>query len=120
VATTKRSKFIYGDKVITPDNNRGKVVSVYTIGKEYYCKVKFDNAYLMPSEMEYHQDAITAVSSTSFSYKAMYNSSSQCPICGENWNKMNSPIFGKSEIWIDCLKCKKKKEDIMEEYEKNH
>ena len=47
-------------------------------------------------------------------------SKDRCPICSTEWHRVEHPIHGKKEIWEDCLKCNKTKEDIMETKNINH
>lgn len=53
-------KFKYGDKVKV-GNNTGKIVSIIKDHFSYICKVKFDNRFLIPQEMEYEECLIEMV-----------------------------------------------------------
>lgn len=48
-------KFKYGDRVRI-GTHVAKVVSVYKDHRHYMCKVKFENRFLIPQEMEYTED----------------------------------------------------------------
>ena len=58
----------------------------------------------------------TTSHSTSKSYDNYFTNQtvpeSQCPRCRTEWHIAESPIFGKKEIWYDCIKCNLTREEI--------
>lgn len=95
------SKFKYGD-IVTVGKNIAKVISVFKKGDATMCRVRFKNKNLMPREMEYLEWQLSFEKEHPF-----------CPICESSWNITK---FNMQE-WKDCLKCNKKMEDLIEEYE---
>lgn len=94
------SKFKYGDKVHV-NGHEGKIVSIKKQGTKYMCRVKFDNKYLLPSEMDYEENLL----------KEIVNPEDRCPCCYTKWTvtKFNN------KTWKDCKKCNKTEEVILKE-----
>lgn len=93
-------KFKFGDRVKV-GKHLGEIVSVRkNLNSNYLCKVKFDNKFLIPSEMEYKEEELQFEDGRTVG----------CPICQTPWHEVK---FGQ-HVWKDCLKCNKKEEDIIE------
>ena len=109
----------YGDNVKIKTNGTykiGKVIKVVgnvLIG--YTCTVKFDSN-IIPSEMDFPDHYLEPHEVGASRYVGSWRfSGDNCPICKQAWHEVESPMFGKKEIWKDCLKCKKTKEQLMKE-----
>lgn len=94
------SKFKYGDKV-SANGHEGRVISIKKQGNTYICKVKFDNEYLLPSEMDYEESLL----------REIVKPEDRCPCCHTKWTvtKFNN------QVWKDCKKCNKTEEVILQE-----
>jgi 16S rRNA (cytosine967-C5)-methyltransferase len=94
------SRFKYGDKV-SANGHEGRVVSIKKQGNTYICKVKFDNEYLLPSEMDYEESLL----------REIIKPEDRCPCCYTKWTvtKFNN------QVWKDCKKCNKTEEVISQE-----
>lgn len=115
-------KFKYGDAVEV----NGHTGTIRRITKKangnYIYNVHFDNSNLIPPHMDFPESHINHYNGGNkkyqydgrFSYKNLMYSKDRCPICSTEWHRVEHPIHGKKEIWEDCLKCNKTKEDIME------
>jgi len=109
----------YGDKVKIKTNGTykiGKVISVRGNSFDgYECTVKFDSPSVVPNEMDFPEGYLEPCEEKINVFGHWVDTGENCPICKQKWHKIESPIFGKKEIWIDCLKCKKTKEQLMKE-----
>lgn len=103
-----------GDRVIA-NTHKGRISHVYyNRNGNKMCNVVFDDKKLMPSEMEFPEYKLKhEPEDNDWSYGRGYNSyrdpAKWCPKCGTKWTETK---FG-NQIWYDCNKCKKKKEDII-------
>ena len=121
-------KYKYGDRVQV-NGHAGTVKSVRTSSSGgYECTVYFDDPNLIPPFMEVPENHIKPYYGGTkkyeydnrFSYKRIMNGSEYCPVCNTKWHTIEHPIFGKKQVWKDCLKCKKTQEQIMESKNVNH
>lgn len=53
-------KFKYGDRVWA-GNHAGKIISIRKYNSNYICKVKFENRFLIPQEMEYKESELELI-----------------------------------------------------------
>lgn len=53
-------KFNYGDRVWV-GNHAGKIISIRKYNFNYICKVKFENRFLIPQEMEYKESELELI-----------------------------------------------------------
>jgi hypothetical protein len=95
--------FKYGDRVLA-GKHPGTVVSITKQATGYYCRVRFDDKKLIPSEMTYEQDNL----------KFLEFNENACPMCGSQWKVTE---FMK-KIWKDCKSCNDTKENLQEKYNK--
>lgn len=112
----------YGDRVKVRSGSGphiGTVISVRgNVFNGYTCIVKFDNQQLIPPQMEFPESWLEDYDDKINCWGHWVNPKKVCPICRNEWHVMEHPIFGKKEIWKDCLKCKKTMEEIMKEIDK--
>lgn len=115
-------KYKYGDKVQV-NGHKGTITRIVRKHSgDYICTVTFDDPNLIPPFMDFPENHIKPDHSSRpkyeydrrFSYRSIMNKDRYCPICSTEWHRVEHPIHGKKEIWEDCLKCNKTKEDIME------
>lgn len=95
-------KFKIKDKV-SVNGNKAVVIDVLK-NKQY--RVKFDNIFLIPPEMDVEEDNLV------FSDP----NRERCPFCKEKWKITQ---FNR-QIWRDCVKCKKTAEELIDIYENDN
>ena len=102
--------------IVKCNGNEARVTSSWqeSDGK-VVCRIKYTNTNITPNEIEVDAKALMFSSghSNKFSYKEMFERDERCPNCSSRWHITESPIFGKKEVWVDCLKCNMRKEDIV-------
>lgn len=96
------AKFKYGDTVLV-GKNRAKVISIYKERNSYMYRVRFENINLIPREMDYPESFLNFEEDYPF-----------CPVCKSEWKISKFNMY----VWRDCIKCGKKSEDLIEEFEK--
>ena len=83
---------------------KGNIIDL-SLGTENQYKIKFDQSdELIGADDWYSEDSIEP-------------EESYCPICNSVWKKTQSPVVGVD--WFDCPICKKTKETIEKELNKN-
>lgn len=100
-------KFKFGDRAVL-NGHLGTIESIYMDANGgYICRIKFDNQFLIPPEMEVEEYLLTKAASTG---NYSNDPKGKCPKCGEKWHitKMNM------HVWYDCVKCKKTKEELID------
>ena len=114
------AKYKYGDRVRVRTNGTHKIGKVVNITGNSYsgytCTVDFDNPpVVVPQQMDFPEYQLEMYEEKTNVFGHWINTGEICPICKEKWHIIESPMFGKKEIWIDCIKCKKTKKQIMKE-----
>ena len=100
-------KFKYGDKVRV-GNHTGKIISIIKDHIHYICKVKFDNRFLIPQEMEYEEHLIEMVE------EAPASKNAKCT-CGITATYGEVPIKNHS----DYCDLKNPQKEVQENYNHN-
>lgn len=120
--------FAVGDKVVYRLGRRGMVTKcIKTMnGKDRY-EVTFNDGLIPKNIVCFESDLKFSSSQYKFNFNApntklgdrpdvinfKKDTNTYCPKCGSKWKKTESPIFGKLEVWYDCVKCNKRKEDLV-------
>jgi hypothetical protein len=99
-------RFKFGDRVeVSGHRCIVRSVRIDTNGNYHYV-VKWDSEQLIPREMEYPE---MHLNETLKLYNRFIDTSIYCPLCENKWHKT---AYG-NNVWFDCLRCGKKKEDIV-------
>ena len=112
------SIFKYGDRVKVNTNGTDKLGKIISIRGNTYvgftCVVDFDSPpILIPQQMEFAEEDLVLCGRKSTMFNRQVDTNKYCPVCSESWHEVESPIHGSKEIWTDCLKCNKTKEELM-------
>lgn len=110
----------YGDKVKVKTNGSYKIGKVISVKGDIYngimCTVDFDNPpVLVPQKMDLPESFLEPHDEKINVFGHWIDTDDVCPICRQNWHKIEHPIHGGKIVWRDCLKCKKTKEQLMKE-----
>lgn len=112
-------KFGYGDQVVVSTNGTnksGKVISVFRDRTgSIQCRVRFDSPTVVPSEMEFPESLLSPSGKAHVGLGRWVDIDVGCPKCGSSWHTIEHPVFGKKQIWYDCIKCDKTREQIEKE-----
>jgi len=115
-------KFKFGDKVIV-NGVKGAVVSLWIdLSGDYIYRVRVNNSldveypenHLRPDKPKVKFMVGGQMVANAYGF-ARNNPEVNCPICKERWKIQEHPIHGSKELWYDCIKCSKTREQIEEE-----
>lgn len=115
-------KFKYGDRVWT-GNHAGKIVSIRRYDFNYICKVKFENRFLIPQEMEYKESELELMKALNVEEKQIAEAKCTCGIAKtygkipkEN-HKYYCDLVRTPEAKKQKETTKKKHDDLLEQFE---
>jgi hypothetical protein len=94
----KKANFKKDDLVVV-GSHTGTIISCKKENGKYLHTVRFDNKRLIPPEMDYEEKHIKL---------------QKCMVCDEPWHVTRY----NTQVWYDCVKCNKTKEQIEKETEK--
>lgn len=101
-------KFTKDDGTVVTGTVSNLFIEPYGVGTVY--DVSLDDKNLIPNIMEIEERYLTPADDYHRKFmRHYYNTEHFCPICGSEWKKT---AYGKN-IWYDCVKCNKRKEDIL-------
>ena len=100
--------FNVGDKVVYNGHKGVILKSGYPVkedGNNLGALIEYEDKDLIPSQMGIPYRSLKHRISVMLSVKT------HCPVCSAEWKE----TVGNRDVWYDCLKCGKTKEDITEE-----
>lgn len=96
------TKFNIGDRVKVNGHSGEIIQRRHGAFHGHEFKVKFDKSDLIGTNGWFLEDSVKLLG------PSIQN---ECPWCGSKWKETKSPVLG--EVWYDCPKCKKSKEEIL-------
>lgn len=115
------AKYRYGDRV-TVNGKRGKVGLIHTDSSgDYIYNIRMDDGTLEMATENHVRPVGTHLTIKCTQPIKHFNINitvgkhgivERCPICRSDYHTVSHPIHGDKEIWSDCLKCNKTKEQI--------